>query len=165
MKDNKAPGQDGYTASFYQTFLEHLQPTMKKVFNNCADKVSISQSMSEANIIVIPKEGKDHLSAKNYRPISLINVDSKIYAKILATRLNPLLSKLISNSQVSFLKTRFSSDNTRPLCHILEHTTKITEPAVAITLDAEKAFDRVSWTFLEQCMRSFNLGEGFIKKQ
>lgn len=114
--------------------------------------------MGEATIVVIPKEGKDHLLPKNYRPISLINLDCKIYAKILATRLNLILPKLIGTSQVGFLKNRLSSDNTRLLCHALEKARVTPTPSVAITLDAEKAFNRVSWSFLKQCMLSFNLG-------
>lgn len=119
--------------------------------------------MAEANIIVIPKEGKDTQYPQNYRPISLINIDSKLYAKILATRLNKVLPHLISSSQVGFLKTRLSSGNTRLLCHVIETLSKKQDPAVMITLDAEKAFDRVSWEFLECCMEQYNLGDQYIK--
>lgn len=56
-----------------------------------------------------------------------------------------------------------SNDNTRVLCRVLETAAIKIDPAIAITLDAEKAFDRVSWAFLKQCMYTFNLGEPYIK--
>lgn len=105
LKD-KAPGPDSFTAAFYKTYSEQLKPTMLKVFNHIGNHGITSDSMMEATIIVIPKEGKDPALPKNYRPISLINVDCKMYANILATRLNTVLPHLISNSQVGFLRTR-----------------------------------------------------------
>ncbi|XP_077349970.1 glutathione S-transferase P 1-like [Lithobates pipiens] len=61
--------------------------------------------MLEAHIKVIPKEDKDASLVTNYRPISLINVDVKIYVKILANRLLPLLPSLISLDQLLFIKS------------------------------------------------------------
>lgn len=161
LKNNKAPGPDGFSASFYKEFDRSLTPTLLKLFNSIALEGRVSKSMGEANIIVIPKEGKDPLLTKNYRPISIINLDCKIYAKILAIRLNAILPNLISNSQVGFLKNRLSSDNTRLLCHSLEKARISPVSSVAITLDAERAFDRVSWSFLKQCMLAFNLGSTY----
>lgn len=40
-----------------------------------------------AHIIVIPKEGKDTSICYNYRPIALLNMDTKLYAKVLTTRI------------------------------------------------------------------------------
>lgn len=56
-----------------------------------------------------------------------------------------------------------SHDNTRLLCHLLDQSAKKEEPAVMIALDAEKAFDRVSWAFLEQCMRAYSLGDAYMR--
>lgn len=54
-----------------------------------------------------------------------------------------------------------SNHNTRLLCHILEQTKLAPTPSIAITLDAEKAFNRVSWPFLKLCMAALNLGETY----
>lgn len=89
LKDNKAPGPDGFTAKFYKDFNELLLPTMLRVYNNIAEGGTISNSVTEANIVVLPKDGNDPLLPKNFRPISLINVDCKMYAKMLATGSTP----------------------------------------------------------------------------
>lgn len=57
LKDNKAPGPDGYTAIFYKNFKALLLPLLNKLFNHCAKEGKVSDSMAEANITVIPKEG------------------------------------------------------------------------------------------------------------
>lgn len=71
-----------------------------------------SPRLLEAHITIIPKEENDPTLGTNHHPISLINVDVKIYAKILANRLLPLLPSLISLDQVSFISGRESRDNT-----------------------------------------------------
>lgn len=72
----------------------------------------IPRSWRQAVITLIPKEGADFLDVKNYRLISLLNIDYKIYAKILANRLKKLLVDFIKEDQVGvFLPGRQLKDN------------------------------------------------------
>lgn len=75
---------------------------------------------------------------KNYRPISLANLDNKILAKILAARLFKVVGKPIHADQTGFMKKRYSSDNTRKLFNIIPYSKKLTSPAALCTVDAEK---------------------------
>lgn len=59
-----------------------------------------------AHITVIPKEGKDHAHCMNYQPISLFNVDLKIFTHILASRLQPHLQDVIHPDQAGFMPTK-----------------------------------------------------------
>ena len=85
MKENKSPGQDGLPVEFYKYFWDDI----KNVFYACLLK-SIEKGLlpfSQRNAIISlihKKEEKDKL--KNYRPISLTNVDYKIFAHVLANR-------------------------------------------------------------------------------
>ncbi|KAM4017398.1 hemoglobin subunit alpha-like [Anomaloglossus baeobatrachus] len=56
--------------------------------------------MLEATISVLPKPKGDLDSVNNYRPISLINLDVKIYAKLIAERLKTILPGIVNNDQM-----------------------------------------------------------------
>jgi hypothetical protein len=55
--------------------------------NEAMDAGELSYSQKESIVRLIPKKGKDPTQFNSYRPISLMNVDSKLIAKVLANRL------------------------------------------------------------------------------
>uniref|UniRef100_A0A8C5WKY5 Reverse transcriptase domain-containing protein n=1 Tax=Leptobrachium leishanense TaxID=445787 RepID=A0A8C5WKY5_9ANUR len=111
-----------------------------------------------ANIVLIPKEGKDREQCSSYRPISLLNCDVKLFAKIIATRLNPYIPSLIHLDQVGFVPHREARDNTTRTLHIIHAAPKVQGGLALLSTDAEKAFDRVGWDFLFATLRHLGLG-------
>lgn len=59
--------------------------------NGLGVEYEMSKEALSASITVILKEGKDGTLCSNYRPISLLNTDTKLYAKVLATRMKDLI--------------------------------------------------------------------------
>lgn len=111
-KQGKAPGPDGLTAQYYKTLLPSLAPYMVKLFNAVGSTVTFAADTLLAHISVIPKEGKNPTACGSYRPISLLNLDLKLFTKILANRIQHLIPSLIHLDQVGFVPTREARDNT-----------------------------------------------------
>ena len=132
------------------------------VFREALLKGSLPPTLRDSVISLILKKGKDPLDCKSYRPISLIGCECKILAKILAARLNEVITYLIHQDQVGFIRTRNSADNFRRLINIMWVLRNSNDPAAALSLDAEKAFDRVEWHFLFATLENFKFGAKFI---
>lgn len=97
---------------------------------------------------MIPKPNTDNSLWSNFRPISLLNLDIKILAKIMALRLNPIIGELIHKDQAGFIPRRQASDNIRRVI-LLQHLARSHHiPMHLLPLDIRKAFDTVSWPYL-----------------
>lgn len=106
MQNSKTPGLDGYTSEFYKAFKCQLSPILLAVFNEALAKGCLPPTFYQASISLIHKQNKDPLEPGSYRPISLLNVDYKILAKILALRLETTLPTVICQDQTGFIKNR-----------------------------------------------------------
>ena len=122
---------------------------------------SLSITQKRGVISLLPKKN-DLLLLKNWRPLTLLNVDYKILAKIIATRLKSALVHLINSDQTGFLEKRFIGHNIASLIEIIEYCEDNEIAAVLLSIDFEKAFDKLDWDFLWKCMSFFEIPENII---
>ena len=104
---NKTPGEDGFTVEFYNFFIDLLGVDLVASFNAAYDANELAISQRRGVITLIPKEDGSLLELSNWRPITLLNVDCKLAAKVIAKRIEPLLPNLVHTDQTGFIKGRY----------------------------------------------------------
>lgn len=97
-------------------------------------------------------------------PISSLNVDYKHFTSITSKIIEDFLPDIIHEDQTDFIKGRQTQDNIRQTLHIIEQANKQHLSAALVSLNAEKAFDRVSWTFLYGVLKRLGLNYEFISR-
>ena len=109
------------------------------------------------------KKDKDKRLIKNCRPISLLNVDSKLISKSLANRLQDVMPNLVSENQSAYVNNRFISKSGKLISDILEITDSLQVDDLLMTIDIEKAFDSVNQFFLTSILKRYGFGDDFIR--
>lgn len=163
MPSGKTPGLDGYSVEFYKAFWVQIEPLFMPMVTDFFENGVLPDTMKTAIISLIHKKDKDAAECASYHPISLLPVDFKILSKLIAHRLEDLLPQIINPDQSGFMKARYASDNIRRLLNIIDHSSLHNRTALLLSLDAEKAFDRVEWSYLFAVLEKFNLGEKCIR--
>ena len=162
MAKSKSPGSDGLPAEFYLAFWEVLGSDLVEVFNASLDYGSLPFSQRGALIMLIFKKG-DWLDHKNWRPISLLNVDYKLCARVLAGRLLKVIHQIVAPDQTCGVPGRFIGENVTLLRDISTYASETNTPLAILSLDQEKAFDRVDWSFLLAVLSHMGFGPSFIR--
>ncbi|KAL4298891.1 hypothetical protein AHAS_Ahas17G0046200 [Arachis hypogaea] len=158
MGSLKAPGDDGLPAGFFK---ENWQVVGSSVINFVLDSWRNPSGIKDVNntlLTLIPKV--DHPEFVNqFRPISLCNVSYKTITKILANRIKTTLNNRISPAQSSFIPGRKIQDNII-IAHEIIHSMRKSAAKhghMAIKIDLEKAYDRLSWNFIERCLQDYSI--------
>jgi len=161
MANGKSPGPDGPTAEFYKNSWNIIGREFTNIINEIHCSGYIPPDMKLGSIILIHKKGSTDL-LQNYRPISLLNLDLKIYTKLLANRLKKLLPKCIHTHQYAQPNNQISNVLTL-LRDIYQHVHTRRTGHYFLSLDFEKAFDSIDHKWLFAVLEKIGLPQSFIR--
>ena len=158
MKNNKSPGSDGFTTEFFKCFWKQLGEFIVRSLNYGFQVGKLSTTQRQGIITCIPKGDKSRNFIKNWRPISLLNTIYKIGSGVITNRIKNVLPKLISIDQTGFISGRYIGENSRLIYDTMQFTEENDIPGMLLMVDFEKAFDSVSWPFINKVLHFFNFG-------
>lgn len=162
FRNFKAPRDDGLPLELFKQYGSNILPHLLRVLNAARETQCLPTSMTRANIVLILKLGKDPLDPGSYRPISLLQSNIKILAKVLVILLNGVILGIIHSDQSGIMPQKSTAINLRRLFLNLQTGTDREGDRELLSLDAHKAFDSIEWQYLWVVMGKFGFGESFL---
>ena len=160
---NKSPGNDGLPMEFYVVFSNQVLNILVESLNQSFTMGELSTSQKQGVITLIEKKNQDKRFLKNWRPITLLNVDTKIASKAIAKRIESTLPDIIHYTQSAYVPGRFIGENVRLIDDLLSFTRENKIPGLMMAIDFEKAFDSVEWPCIWNTLKAFNFGPSIIQ--
>ena len=160
FKNGKCPGIDGLSIEFYKKTFGIIKHHLLNFINDSIFGKQVPRKINTGIIKLLYKDG-DRRDLKNYRPITLMNVDLKIITKIFTRRLQPILSKVLHPDQFAQPGKQISDLNC-VVRDILEEMENGDQDNFFIKFDFAKAFDSINQNFLFQCLAKMNFPQTFI---
>lgn len=162
LPTGKSPGSDGLPTEFYLAFWNDLCDSLVLVLNERFRLGVMTDSQREGLIRLIHKKD-DRRLPKNWRPISLLNTDYKLASKVITERLKGVMNSIVHSDQTCGVVGRTIFSNLQLVRDTLDMINKTDETGILVTLDQEKAFDRVDHDFLMRTLRKFGFGPSFCQ--
>jgi hypothetical protein len=105
----------------------------------------IPDAWKTAEVIMIPKPGKNLSEVESYLPISLLPIMSKLFEKLTLKHLKPIIAEkhLVPMHQFGSRKNHSTIDQVHRITDIIEKTLENKGVCSAVFLDIAQAFDRV----------------------
>lgn len=159
---NKSPGLDGIPVEFYRSFRDLMMPRWVTMFRELMSPTcSVPPCFVEGLLIPVHKP-KAGISINDYRPLTMLNADYKIFARLLASRIKTTLPMILAPEQTSQggeANIQMATGDCRDLiaiasaCHLR---------AAIVSIDFDRAFDRVEHSFLLQVMERMGFPPSFV---
>ena len=164
-----APGPDGLPYYFWKELARRLSaladskaplPLFWPVFQDLTEDIrsrgTSRLGFKDANVSLFYKKG-DPTLVSNYRPISSMNTDCKMYTNLVNNRLAPWAISKIHEDQKGFMPGRLMSDHTRLATEVAHLCNSTGTNGYIVGLDQAKAYDRVDQAWLLSVLRAMGI--------
>ena len=156
MKSGKAPGADGVTAEMLKADVNVTAPILTEIFKQIWEEGQIPEAWKTGLIFKLPKKG-DLGDCNNWRGITLLSLTSKVFSRIVLSRLTAVLEKDLRPQQAGFRPGRSCSDHIFTLRQILEQSKEWNTSLYINFIDLEKAFDSIHRESLWKILRHYGV--------
>ena len=162
MASGRAPGPDGLPVELWRVGEGAWAPLLARLYTAMAEQQSLPCGFTLGRVAPIHKAG-DAAMPGNYRPITLLNADYKLLARVLAGRFGEAMAGSIGPEQTAFLPGRQIGDGVA-LAQLLPVALSAAGARGAVVLlDIAKAYDTVDRAFLLQAMQAHGASEGMVR--
>lgn len=151
LKQNKAPGPDGFLGEFYKRFWHIVKNDLMDLVNDFHNGYLDVERLNFGIITLIPKT-KDAAQIQKFRPICLFNVSFKIITKVLMNRIDKVMSYIISKNQTAFLKNRYIMEGVVILHEILNSLHVKKQSGILFKVDLKKHMTRWIGSLYTECL-------------
>ena len=144
LNSSKASGPDCIPVVIPKNCEHELSYVLAEIFNMCLKK-SCFPGLLGAVLVPVFKNVRERSIAKNYHPVSLLSVVSKVFEKLVNNRIVDHLEKsgLFSDFQYGFRSSRSTADLLTVVSDRIARAFNRSGDTGAVVLDISKAFDRV----------------------
>ena len=158
LNNNRCPGNNGIPPEFWKVFHLKTKPLLHGLMQEIAHDEEMHLTAKQGVLSLMEKVGKDPLKLDQWRPLTLLNSDNKLYMKIMAKCLQLALPEIIHSTQKGFVPSRYMSENIIQILEAMNKCDKTLTEAVLISFDFYKAFDTVEWNSLFKAYELFGFG-------
>lgn len=163
LNDDSTPGPDGLSYRWYKKYFSELGPFFVKLLEECLEVEMLTDSQNLNFTSLMLKDVENPHLIKNYRPLSLLNSDYKIFTKAFALRTSTIMPIVIKSDQVASVKGRKITDLNNYIRDIITYAEHKQTHTCILSLDQMKAFDRVDHSWMHKLLEKMNFGPYFRK--
>jgi hypothetical protein len=163
MKTKSAPGPNGFSVSFFKRFWKTIKNAIMKIVQDF-NRGTLDLSRLNYGVITLVPKIKEANTIKHYKPICLLNVDFKVFPKLMTDRITPLAKDLIFDSQTPFIKSKNILEGVIILHEVIHELGRIGKQGMIFKIDFEKGYDKVKWEFLQEVMERKGYPPNWIKR-
>ena len=161
LSNNKSADEDGVVIELLKVAPDEFLILLLEQYNSVLANFEPDPKWLEILFQMLPK-AENLQSLQNLRPIAILDLFYKVFAKIIASRIHPILESHQSDDSFGFRPGKRIDD---VFCILNDLTAKANEwslPLWIVSLDLSKAFDRVDHEALFAALADHGIPKNMI---